>query len=123
LSLYSSFECLFYSYIGHDCKNAKTKLDEGKLSREEYCEVIVKRVCGAVCSIPGFAVGFVLGGMILPVLGAFLGGALGGFLGKEAGGKLGEILTPMIIEHLSGEEKNKGEIIRADSFTGECNGE
>ncbi|XP_028396349.1 uncharacterized protein LOC114520305 [Dendronephthya gigantea] len=104
LSIFTAF-IIEVALLGHDCKEAKTKFDEEKLTREEYCEVIVKRVCGAACSIPGFVVGFVLGGMVLPVLGAFLGGVVGDFLGKEAGGKLGELLTPLFIEHLACKEK------------------
>lgn len=95
----------WFLFLGHDCKEAKTKLDEGELTREEYCEIIVKRVCSALCSIPGFAVGFIVGGMVLPVLGAFIGGAVGDYLGKEAGEKLGELLTPLFVEHLAKVEK------------------
>lgn len=104
LSIFTAF-IIEVVLLGHDCREAKTKFDEEKLTREEYCEVIVKRVCGALCSIPGFVVGFILGGMVLPILGAFLGGAVGDFLGKQAGGKLGELLTPLFIEHLAGKKR------------------
>lgn len=92
-----------------DYRVAKKKYDKGELTREEFCEVVVKRVCAGICSILLSSFGFLLGGMVpLPILGcftSFLGGFLGDFLGKKAGGKLGDLLTPLFIEHLVRKKK------------------
>jgi hypothetical protein len=93
-----------------DYSDAKAKLKQGKLTREEFVEVIVKRVCAALLSIGGNCIGFIcgaikwsalgtiLGGCILPILGVFVAGAGGDYLAKLAGGILAEkVVTPLVV--------------------------
>jgi hypothetical protein len=90
---------------------AITKFSEGRLTRKEYLEVITKRISAAVCSLSGFQLGYLLGGVIplaflgswplaalpLSVFGAIVVGAGGDYLAKLVGGYLGEIITPLVL--------------------------
>ena len=105
------FETLF---LGRDFCDTKAKLDEGKLTREEFCNVIVKRVFATLSSIfshwivffwlpeiKWFALGSFLGGYVLPVLGTIAVGTVGDYLAKLGGAFLAEqIITPLFIEVL-----------------------
>ena len=95
----------------HDCYIAITKFSEGRLTRKEYLEVVTKRICATVCSLGGFQLGYLLGGVIplaflgswplaalaLSVFGAIVVGAGGDYLAKLVGGYLGEIITPLVL--------------------------
>ncbi|CAB4044357.1 Hypothetical predicted protein, partial [Paramuricea clavata] len=96
-----------------DYSDAKAKLKQGRLTREEFYEVIVKRVCAAFLSIWGNCIGFTygeikwlalgnfLGGWVLPILGVFVAGAGGDYLAKLVGGILAEkVVTPLVVSSL-----------------------
>ena len=97
-------------YLFHDYSDAKTKFDKGKLNREEFREVIVKRACAAFLSIWGNWIVFVygeikllrpprptfLGGWVLPILGIILAGAASDYLVKELAGLIVALLAEYI---------------------------
>ena len=56
------------------------------LNQEQFMEVMIKRICATICSLPGFWLGYYLGGMLsvaicgwpLPAVLVYIGG--GGYL-------------------------------------------
>ena len=80
-------------------------------------EVMIQRICAAICSLPGFWLGYFLGGMlpvaicgwVFPaVLVAIIEGAVCDFLTKEAGGKLADqVVLPLVESLMSKDEKEK----------------
>jgi hypothetical protein len=94
-----------------DFYDASIKFSKEKLTRKEYLEVVTKRTCATVCSLSGFQLGYLLGGVIplaflgcwpltalaLSVLGAIVVGAGGDYVAKLVGGYLGEIITPLVL--------------------------
>ena len=90
-------------------------LYKGSLTKEQFLEVVIKRICAAVCSIPSFWLAYYLGGMlsiticgyVLPaILVSIIAGAVGDFVAKEAGGKFAEVVTPLV-KRLRSEVKDK----------------
>ena len=94
------------------------KACNSNLNQEQFMEVMIKRICAAICSLPDFWLGYYLGGMLsvaicgwpLPAVLVYIGGGgtLFDFLAKEAGGKLGELVLPFV-KHLWLEAKMKSE--------------
>ena len=74
--------------------------------QEKFKEVMIKRFCAAICSLPGFWLGYYLSGMLsvaicgwapLAVLVSIVVGALCDFLAKEAGGQLAvQVVLPLV---------------------------
>ena len=94
------------------------KTCNSNISQEQFMEVMVERICAAICSIPGFWLGYYLGGMLsvaicgwaLPaVLVSIVVGASCDFLAKEVGGKLGDQVVLPLVKRLWLEAKMKSE--------------
>ena len=99
------------------------KASNSNLTKEQFAEVVIKRICATFCSIPGFWLAYYLGGMLsiaicggytlLAVCGyalpAFLvsivAGAAGDFAAKQLGGKLADAVVIPLFELLLSEAK------------------
>lgn len=94
----------------YDCYKASNS----NLTKEQFTEVVIKRICAAFCSIPGFWFTYYLGGILsmaicgwaLPaVLVSFIAGAVGDFAAKQLGGKLADAIVIPLFDWLMSEEK------------------
>ena len=94
----------------YDCYNASNS----NLTEEQFTEVVIKRICAAVCSIPGFWFSNYLGGKLsmaicgwaLPaVLVSIIAGAAGDFASKELSGWLTDAVVIPLFNWLLSEAK------------------
>ena len=90
------------------------KASNSNLTKEQFAEVVIKRICATFCSIPGFWLAYYLGGILsmaicgwaLPaVLVSIIAGAAGDFAAKQLGGKLADAVVIPLFELLLSEAK------------------
>ena len=97
-----------------DYYKAEDKASNNNLTKEQFIEVVIKRICAAVFSIPGFWFSNYLGGMLsiaicgwaLPAfLVSIIAGAAGDFAAKQLGGKFADAVVIPLFEWLLSEAK------------------
>ena len=101
------FNPTFAMYIGLFVELVLLVLDlytayNSNMNLKQFLEVIIKRICAAVASVPGFQISYCLGGILplcfvsyafFPTCGALIAGPIGDFLSKLIGGLLGDLIV------------------------------
>ena len=74
----------------NDIQKATADRKDGRLTREAYIEVVVKRVTRGMGGLGGLALGMRIP---VPIIGPVVGGTLGGMIGEFAGKQLGTLIV------------------------------
>ena len=101
------FNPTFAMYIGLFVELVLLVLDlytafNSNMNLKQVLEVIIKRICAAMASVPGFQISYCLGGILplcfvsyafFPTCGALIAGSIGDFLLKLIGGLLVDFIV------------------------------
>lgn len=84
------------AFAGKNIRDASKKRSAGEISKEEFEEIVIKRVVGASVCVPMSLAGSVVGQYVLPI--PIVGNVIGGITGSAAGRVVGAVLSTTVIK-------------------------